>query len=109
MGRIYTGIRRTSKRSGKMILEQSLFAIIHKEEDTDFGIMFPDFPGCVSCGKDIEDTISFGKEALIGHIQFMQSDLEEVPKTYLSIKDISEKFNNELEDPSFVAIIKIKF
>jgi predicted RNase H-like HicB family nuclease len=34
-------------------------ALIDKDEDNDFGVRLPDFPGCVSAGASVE-------EALIG-------------------------------------------
>jgi predicted RNase H-like HicB family nuclease len=29
-------------------------AVIDKEPDSDFGVSFPDFPGCVSAGKTLD-------------------------------------------------------
>jgi len=30
-------------------------AIVHKEAESDFGVSFPDFPGCITAGKDIDE------------------------------------------------------
>ena len=29
-------------------------AIVHKDEKSDFGVSFPDFPGCITAGKNID-------------------------------------------------------
>jgi predicted RNase H-like HicB family nuclease len=54
--------------------------IIHKDENSDFGISFPDFPGCVSAGSTLDETLSMGREALAGHISVMADDGEAIPE-----------------------------
>jgi len=54
--------------------------IIHKESDSDFGISFPDFPGCVSAGSDLDDVLSMGREALAGHMTLMADEGHPVPE-----------------------------
>lgn len=54
-------------------------AIIHKEDNSDWGISFPDFPGCVSAGETIEEALTMGAEALQFHIDGMAEDGEDIP------------------------------
>lgn len=54
-------------------------AVIHKEDDSDWGISFPDFPGCVSAGETIEEAMQMGAEALQFHIDGMAEDGEAIP------------------------------
>jgi predicted RNase H-like HicB family nuclease len=54
--------------------------IIHKDEGSDFGVSFPDFPGCVSAGLTMEEAVSMGAEALAGHIGLMAEDGEAIPE-----------------------------
>ena len=42
----------------------SYFAIVHKDEDSAFGIHFPDIPGCFSAADDIDDVVPRAIEAL---------------------------------------------
>jgi predicted RNase H-like HicB family nuclease len=42
-------------------------ALIHKEENSDYGVSFPDFPGCISAGETLEQAKTMAQEALIGH------------------------------------------
>ncbi|MBV8450385.1 MAG: type II toxin-antitoxin system HicB family antitoxin [Hyphomicrobiales bacterium] len=44
-------------------------ALIHKDRESDFGISFPDFPGCISAGSTLEEAASMAAEALSGHVR----------------------------------------
>ena len=48
--------------------------------DKDFGVIFPDFDGCVSIGKDLNDAINMAQEALEFHVEGMREDGEELPE-----------------------------
>lgn len=48
--------------------------------DNNFGVIFPDFPGCVSVGKDLNDAIKMAEEALELHVKGMREDGEELPE-----------------------------
>jgi predicted RNase H-like HicB family nuclease len=54
-------------------------AIIHKDRKSDFGVSFPDLPGCISAGKTIDEAKELAQEALALHIHGMLEDGEEVP------------------------------
>ena len=54
-------------------------ATVHKDKDSDYGVQFYDFPGCISGGETIEEAKIMATEALNGHIAFMLADNEEIP------------------------------
>jgi predicted RNase H-like HicB family nuclease len=54
-------------------------AIIHKDSKSDFGVSFPDLPGCISASRTIDEAKELAQEALSLHIQGMLEDGEEVP------------------------------
>ncbi|MGA9724515.1 MAG: type II toxin-antitoxin system HicB family antitoxin [Candidatus Binatus sp.] len=54
-------------------------AYLHKDRDSDFGVSFPDFPGCVTAGKTLEEARRMAAEALAFHIAGMIEDGDEVP------------------------------
>ncbi len=54
-------------------------AFIHRNEEPGFGISFPDFPGCISDGDTIDETIKRGATALAFHIEGMTQDGETIP------------------------------
>jgi predicted RNase H-like HicB family nuclease len=55
-------------------------ALIHKDADSDHGVSFPDFPGCVSAGSTLEEARRMGAEALALHIEGLVEDGEAIPE-----------------------------
>lgn len=49
-------------------------ALIRKDPGSDFGVEFPDFPGCVSARRDLDEARRMAAEALALHIQGMLED-----------------------------------
>ena len=39
-------------------------AFLHKEAKSDFGVSFPDFPGCITAGKTLDEAGHMASEAL---------------------------------------------
>ena len=62
-------------------------AFLHDDDDPGFGISFPDFPGCVSDGDTVDDTLRRGAEALSFHVEGMMADGEPIPRPR-SLQDI---------------------
>jgi predicted RNase H-like HicB family nuclease len=54
-------------------------ALVDKDEDSDFGVSFPDFPGCASAGESIEEAVLGAQEALAGHVALMLADGDAMP------------------------------
>ena len=54
-------------------------AYLHKDRDSDFGVSFPDFPGCVTAGRTLEEARRMAAEALALHIAGMIEDGDVVP------------------------------
>jgi predicted RNase H-like HicB family nuclease len=55
-------------------------ALLRKDGDSDFGVDFPDFPGCVTAGRTLEEAHRMAAEALTFHIESMVSDGEPLPE-----------------------------
>lgn len=62
-------------------------AYLHKDRKSEFGVSFPDFPGCVTAGKTQEEALHRASEALTFHINGMAEDGEAIPKPS-TIEDI---------------------
>lgn len=45
-----------------------------------YSVFFPDFPGCGSAGRSLEETRKNAREGLIAHIELMLEDRESIPK-----------------------------
>jgi predicted RNase H-like HicB family nuclease len=54
--------------------------LIRKEAKSDFGVEFPDFPGCITAAKTLSEAQSMAQEALNAHIQFLAEDGEILPE-----------------------------
>jgi predicted RNase H-like HicB family nuclease len=54
-------------------------AYLHKEKGSDYGVSFPDFPGCITAGSSLEEARKMAAEALALHIAGMREDGEPVP------------------------------
>jgi predicted RNase H-like HicB family nuclease len=55
-------------------------AYLHKEVKSDYGVSFPDFPGCVTAGSTLEEARRMAAEALAFHVAGMKDDGETVPE-----------------------------
>ena len=54
-------------------------AIVHKDAKSDFSVSFPDFPGCITAGSNIDEAKDMAQEAVEFHIQGMIEDGEKLP------------------------------
>jgi predicted RNase H-like HicB family nuclease len=55
-------------------------AYLHKDKSSDFGVSFPDFPGCVTAGRTLEEAREMAVEALTLHVAGMVEDGEALPE-----------------------------
>lgn len=53
-------------------------AYLHKDGKSDYGVSFPDFPGCITAGSTLEEARRMAVEALSFHIAGMRKDGEPV-------------------------------
>lgn len=74
-------------------------AIVHKDEDSAFGVQFPDLPGCFSAADSIEDIVPHAVEAL----SLWFEDAEAVEPS--SIEAIRAKTADELAEGAFLVMV----
>lgn len=55
-------------------------ALMSKDEGSDYGVYFPDFPGCVTAGDTPEDAYRMAHEAVQLHIDSMAADNDPIPE-----------------------------
>lgn len=76
---------------------------IHKDENSAFGVIVPDLPGCFSAGDTIEEAIQNSHEAIECHIEGLLFDNESIP--------LKKPIEEHLEDPDFkegvLAVVEI--
>ncbi|MDO8838957.1 MAG: type II toxin-antitoxin system HicB family antitoxin [Parvibaculum sp.] len=54
-------------------------AMVHKEEDTGYGVSFPDFPGCIAAGDTLTEALVDAANALAFHVAGMREDDGPIP------------------------------
>ncbi len=55
-------------------------ALIRKEADSDYGVEFPDLPGCVTAGVTLDEAAAMAREALALHLEGMAEAGEPRPE-----------------------------
>jgi len=55
-------------------------AYLHKDRKSDYGVSFPDFPGCITAAKTLEEAHRMAAEALTLHIAGMIEDGDPIPE-----------------------------
>jgi len=74
-------------------------ALVHKEPNSEYGVSFPDFPGCVTAGSTVDEAKDLAQEALALHVAGMLADNEAIP-TPSRLEDI-------LANPENVGVVAI--
>jgi predicted RNase H-like HicB family nuclease len=55
-------------------------ALVHKNGRKGYGVVFPDFPGCVAIGSTVEGALRDAAEALAFHVDGMREDRQRIPR-----------------------------
>jgi predicted RNase H-like HicB family nuclease len=67
-------------------------ALVHKEANSDYGVSFPDLPGVVTAGSDLDEARKMATGALAFHLEGLAEDGEPAPEpsspeVIMSVKD----------------------
>lgn len=79
-------------------------ALLSKDPESDYGVDFPDFPGCVTAGKTPEEARELALEALCVHIEGMIEDREPLPSPSAIEKVRSDPANRDAIDVFLVRV-----
>ena len=55
-------------------------ALIHKDAGSDYGVSFPDIPGCITAGSTLDEARALAEEALAFHVKGLVEDGEALPE-----------------------------
>lgn len=55
-------------------------ALIHKDAGSEYGVSFPDLPGCITAGATLDEAKDMAVEALALHLEGLAADHEPVPE-----------------------------
>ncbi|WP_052341044.1 type II toxin-antitoxin system HicB family antitoxin [Salinarimonas rosea] len=53
---------------------RAYIGLIHKDDTSDFGVSFPDLPGCISAGRTLDEAEAMAAEALALHLAGLEED-----------------------------------
>jgi len=73
----------------------SYIALLRKESKSDFGVDFPDFPGCITAGRTLEEARTLAKEALDAHVALMIEDVDAIPEPSTLDEIVSYRENRD--------------
>jgi predicted RNase H-like HicB family nuclease len=76
------------------------YGVIYKEESSDYGIAYPDLPGCVSASSTLEDLEPLAREGLALHIEGILEDGEKLPER----RSFEEIYNEVKDHEGFVGV-----
>ncbi len=65
--------------------------IITKDPASDYGIEFPDVPGCFSAGSTMDEVFAMGREALIAHLALLGRSGDDVPPPRLLVDVMTQR------------------
>ena len=82
----------------------NFIAVVHKDPKSDFGVSFPDFPGCITAGTSIDEAKDMAHDALSLHVKGLLEDGEDIPSPS-KLEDIME--NPEYTDSVAILVVSI--
>jgi predicted RNase H-like HicB family nuclease len=68
--------------------------LIHKDGASDYGVSFPDFPGVVTAGRDLDDARAMAEEALALHVEGLIADGQAIPEP-TSLQEVMSDTDNK--------------
>jgi predicted RNase H-like HicB family nuclease len=74
-------------------------AVVHKDPKSDFGVSFPDFPGCIAAGSTIDVAKDMAHDALSLHIKGMREDGDNIPAP--------SKLEDIMDSPDYSDVVAI--
>jgi predicted RNase H-like HicB family nuclease len=70
-------------------------ALIHKDADSDYGVSFPDFPGLITAGRDLDEARAMAEEALSFHVDGMTEDEEPLQEPSSLDQIMADRINQD--------------
>jgi len=71
----------------------ALIELEKKSEDAVLGVVFPDFPGCISCGDTYEKAFRNAHEALALHLYGLREDSLPIPEPR-TLEEIEQEWDD---------------
>ncbi len=82
---------------------KTYIALIRKDEDNDYGVDFPDFPGCIATGSTLGEAKDLAFEARTNHIEEMRGAGDEIPRPS-TFPTVMIDLHNRGADVAFITV-----
>ena len=69
----------TSREIIARLKKEGWIVVIHKDPESDYGVIVPDLPGCFSAGETMDEALKNAVEAIECHLEGMLLDGEPIP------------------------------
>lgn len=60
--------------------DRCVFPVVFYQDEDKIGVRFPDLPGCVTQGDDMNDALAMAKDALEGHLLALEDIGQSIPE-----------------------------
>lgn len=57
-----------------------IYVALFEADKNGVNVIFPDFPGCTTCGDDLDEAVDMAHEALAGYVEILCEDGVELPE-----------------------------
>lgn len=80
-------------------------AIFDPNENGGFTVTFPDLPGCITEGNNMDDTLAMAAEALALHLYGMERDGDQIPNPS---KPAEVQLHDDADPGAFVTLVQAR-
>lgn len=60
-------------------MDRYIYPAVFERDEDGYSVTFPDLPGCITCGDNLEDAYLMAKDALELHLYGMEEDNDDIP------------------------------
>ena len=81
-------------------MKKNVYPAVFEPEEGGYNVSFPDLPGCLTCGDNLEDALFMAEDALRGYLEWLEEDEEPLPLP-------SNPKNITPSDKGFVSLVSV--
>jgi predicted RNase H-like HicB family nuclease len=85
---------------------RTFVAVVHKDPETDYGVSFPDFPGCITAGTSMDDAVRMAQEALEFHLDGLREEGRTVPEAGRDLDEV--RADREFADAAGYLLVPVE-
>jgi predicted RNase H-like HicB family nuclease len=81
----------------------SYTGIVFKDAESDYSVHFPDLPGCITAGIDMDEALCEAMKAVASHLNFLAKESDSIPEPR-SLEELlkDSEFNQDLAEGGII-------